>query len=147
MGTRTSLSLSSLSGVWPSLLDPVHSQFINHHLDLEAELEDFIRSQLRDPDRAKIEQLNFPRKVALARAIAGPQPDDHLWDILLKFNETRNAIAHRLKTPPETRFAELSGLVTNALPQSPTASDEQVMMSAFIISTWFIRDIKQSLLP
>jgi hypothetical protein len=121
--------------------------FINHHLDLEAELEDLIRSQLRDPDKFKVEDLSFPKKVELAQALAGPQPDDHLWDILLKFNETRNTIAHRKKQTPQTKFNELRRLVTSALPSYPVPDDTQVLGGALKICTWFIRDVKQSLPP
>jgi hypothetical protein len=74
--------------------------FINHHHDLEAHLEDLIRSQLRDPDPVAddFETMSFPAKVDLVRALAGPQKDDHLWEIVNKFNETRNTLVHRKKS-------------------------------------------------
>ena len=119
--------------------------FVNHHLNIEAQLEDLISSQCRDPDKLEFERMNFPAKVDLARALAGPQPDDDLWGIVLKFNQTRNSFSHRTKTPPAQRLSELSALVTNALPSLPMADDTQVMMIALQICTWFIEDVKQSL--
>jgi len=147
MGTRTPLREESLRGFQFSPWILVHAQFINHHLQIEEELEDLICSQLRDPKKYDLERLGFAQKVALARALAGPQTDDHLWEILLKFNETRNAIAHRTRTPPEDKFNELSKLVTNAVPSLPVADDTEVMISALKICIWFIQDIKQSLPP
>jgi hypothetical protein len=149
MGNRTQLRKEFVLGIHLSQYNTLHSMFINHHLDIEAELEGLIRSQLRAPDSFDVEdpRFPFPKKVDLARALVGPQPDDDLWDILLKFNETRNAIAHRDKKDPQTKFNELSKLVTNAPPSLPVADDTQVMMSALKICTWFIRDIKQSLPP
>jgi len=122
--------------------------FTNHHLNLEQQLEELICSQLRDPTSLKFGELQrFPAKVGLARALAGKQPDDHLWEILDKFNETRNAFAHRNKPPISEKFADLKALVTNALPSADVADETQVMMSAFKICTWFIQDIKRSLPP
>lgn len=121
--------------------------FINHHLNLEAQLEDLIRSQLRDPDRVDFDRMQSPAKVELTRALAGPQTDDYLWEIVLKFNETRNTIAHRKKTLPPQKFTELRGLVTKAVSSALVADDTQVMMSALKICTWFLQEIKQSLPP
>lgn len=145
MSRRTSLSAASLGGVWPSLHHPLHSMFVNHHLNIEAQLEDLISSQCRDPDKLEFERMNFPTKVDLARAMAGPQPDDDLWAMVLKFNQTRNSFSHRTKTPPSQSLAELRALVTKALPSAHVTDDTQVMISALKICTWFILDIKQSL--
>jgi hypothetical protein len=92
---------------------------------------------LRDPDSFNVEdrRFHFPEKVNLAQALAGPGLNDQVWEILRKFNQTRNAIAHRKKKDPQEKFNDLRAAVTSALPECPVSDNTQIMMGAVKICT------------
>ena len=152
MGQRNQLTQAAVSEITFSQHNVFHDQFKNHHLLIESALHKLLESRFRDPNSFDPERLNFPQCVALARALVGSQPDDHLWKILLKFNSVRNSLVHfRSEVEASSRLQSLRDELVNSLTITGMTMDvstnELLMGNSCRIALWFLHDIEQSLPP
>jgi hypothetical protein len=132
-------------------VDEIAQIILKGHLDVEADLDDVLRTIFVREDFLKRSRLSFTQKVHLVRALGYHDDEEEGWALVFGLNALRNEIAHGQKS--EKRTDKINVLRKLLQPYGDeefkkhvrNVEEAEVVVQAAAIGSGFVLDILKEL--
>lgn len=109
------------------------------HLIVEEKLDEIIEAFVFHPQQLETARLSFAQKVAIARSISLDEPENTVWDLILKLNTLRNRLAHSLDGTARDKAMEvLRASYSREVGAPPEETDVIFLTSVATLSLGFL---------